>query len=284
MKRLEGYRNEKELNIEEKQEIIDYYYNNQNMTVEEIRKNFKLTKRALPIIFKKFNINTLKRNRYTLDESFFDDIDNELKAYLLGYLFADGFVGNEKFNNIVFSQKIDDAESVILFKNAIGFTGELRKSTPSKTSYPNSKEQFVINFSSIHMAKKLRSYGLTKKEDYIEFPKIKDSLIRHFIRGYFDGDGSIIQSKSSYKNNIYYGGLIEFIIHKNLVDKFLLIFNDINFNISSSKTEYMVYLKTSSKQSLKFFYDYFYKDSKYFLSRKKEKFDEIIGRINKEIY
>lgn len=284
MKKAEGYKNEKELTIEEKKEIIDFYYNNQDVNVEEIRKKFKLTKRAMPNIFKEFNINSLKRNRYTLDESFFDDIDNELKAYLLGYLFADGFVGNEKFNNIVFSQKIEDGESVVLFKNAINFTGDLRKVAPSKTSFPNSKEQLVINFSSSHMAKKLRAYGLIKKEDYAKFPKIKESLIRHFIRGYFDGDGSIVERKSSYKNNIYYGGLIEFIIHKNLLDSFLLIFSDIKFNVSHSKTEYMLYLKTSSNKFLQFFYDYFYKDSKYFLSRKKEKFDKIIGRINKETF
>lgn len=283
MKKLPGYKNEKELTLEEKEKIIKYYYDNPNVKVKEIGQHFKLTKRAMGKLFKEFNISSRRKNRYTLNEYFFDSIDNELKAYLLGYLFADGFVGDEEYNNIVFSQKKDDMEAVELFKESIEYTGELRIFEPGKASFKNSQDHAVVNFSSEHMANKLRNYGLTKKESYKSLPKIDNNLLRHFIRGFFDGDGSITLTKSHYKDKVYYSDALDIIVNKNLVDFFLNLFSDIHFTIDQSKTDYMVYLKCHSKKGVKFFYDYFYKDSKYFLSRKKRKFDEIIGRINGEI-
>lgn len=283
MKKLPGYKNEKELTLEEKEKIIKYYYDNPNVKVKEIGQHFKLTKRAMGKLFKEFNISSRRKNRYILNEHFFDSIDNELKAYLLGYLFADGFVGDEEYNNIVFSQKKDDMEAVELFKESIEYTGELRIFKPGKASFKNSQDHVVVNFSSEHMANKLRNYGLLKKESYKSLPKIDNNLLRHFVRGFFDGDGSITLTKSHYKDKVYYSGALDIIVNKNLVDFFLNLFSDIHFTIDQSKTDYMVYLKCHSKKGVKFFYDYFYKDSKYFLSRKKRKFDEIIGRINGEI-
>ena len=283
MKRLPGYKNEKELSLEEKEKIIKYYYDNPDKQVKEINKIFKLTKRTMNNLFKEFNIFSRRKNRYTLNEYFFDTIDNELKAYLLGYLFADGFVGDEKYNNIVFSQKKEDAETVKLLKESIEYTGDLRIFKPRISSFENSSDQVAINFSSTHMSNTLRKCGLVKKEFYNNFPKLNNVLMRHFIRGFFDGDGSITLTKSNYKDKIYYGGAFNIIINKNLVESFLSLFNSIHFTIDQSKTDYMVYLKCNSKKSIKFIYNYFYKDSKYFLSRKKKKFDEIIGRINGEI-
>lgn len=283
MKRLPGYKNEKELSLEEKEKIIKYYYDNPNKKIKEINKIFKLTNRTMKNLFKEFNIASRRKNRYILNEYFFDTVDNELKAYLLGYLFADGFVGDEKYNNIVFSQKIEDAEAVELFKKAIEYTGKLRIFKPGVSSFNNCNNQISINFSSTHMSNTLRKCGLVKKEFYNNFPKLNNVLMRHFIRGFFDGDGSITLIKSNYKDKIYYGGAFNIIINKNLVESFLNLFNNIHFTIDQSKTDYMVYLKCNSKKSIKFIYNYFYKDSKYFLSRKKKKFDEIIGRINGEI-
>ena len=283
MKRLPGYKNEKELSLKEKEKIIKYYYDNPDKQVKEINKIFKLTKRTMNNLFKEFNISSRRKNRYTLNEYFFDIIDNELKAYLLGYLFADGFVGDEKYNNIVFSQKKEDAEAVKLLKESIEYTGDLRIFKPRISSFENSSDQVAINFSSMHMANTLKNCGLSKKEFYNKFPKLNNVLMRHFIRGFFDGDGSITLTRSTYKDKIYYGGAFNIIINKKLVNSFLNLFNEIHFTIDQSKTDYMVYLKCNSKKSIKLIYNYFYKDSKYFLSRKKKKFDEIIGRINGEI-
>lgn len=71
MKRLPGYKNEKELSLEEKEKIIKYYYDNPDKQVKEINKIFKLTKRTMNNLFKEFNISSRRKNRYTLNECFF---------------------------------------------------------------------------------------------------------------------------------------------------------------------------------------------------------------------
>ena len=40
MKKLPGYKNEKELTLEEKEKIIKYYYDNQHINIKEINKKF----------------------------------------------------------------------------------------------------------------------------------------------------------------------------------------------------------------------------------------------------
>jgi hypothetical protein len=125
LKRKEGYRNIKELSEEEKDSIVNEYFSS-GLTIAKLGEKFKLTNRTLPAILKERKINTHKLNRYTLDENFFESIDTEEKAYWLGFLFADGFVGDNKHNNVVFSQKISDKEVVENFVAAIKFTGKMR--------------------------------------------------------------------------------------------------------------------------------------------------------------
>ena len=53
------------------------------------------------------------------------------------------------------------------------------------------------------MSKDLRKFGLgnNKAKNVEELPNISEELIRHFIRGYFDGDGCIYESTSTTKSN-----------------------------------------------------------------------------------
>lgn len=71
MQKLPGYRNEKELSLKEKLEIIKYYYDNPHIKVKEINEKFKLTVRTMGNLFKEFNIDSHKKNKYTVNESFF---------------------------------------------------------------------------------------------------------------------------------------------------------------------------------------------------------------------
>ena len=94
-------------------------------------------------------INSRKKNRYTVNESYFEKIDTERKAYWLGYLYADGFVGDEHYHNIVFSQKESDRYIVEAFARDINFTGEIRIGAPGRGTFKNGTPQAIVNFSSL---------------------------------------------------------------------------------------------------------------------------------------
>ena len=94
-----------QLNKEEKDYFIKLYYENTHLTVKQIGDALGLSKRCTMSIFKEYKINSKRKNRYTLDENYFEEINTQQKAYILGLIYADGYVGNEKFNNISLTQK-----------------------------------------------------------------------------------------------------------------------------------------------------------------------------------
>ena len=77
-KRAEGYRNLSELTEQEKDAIIERYYK-KDMTVKDLARFYKLTNRTLPALFKEKGIDSHKKNRYSLNEHYFDKIDTEKK-------------------------------------------------------------------------------------------------------------------------------------------------------------------------------------------------------------
>ena len=58
------------------------------------------------------------------------------------------------------------------------------------------QETFGIDINSTKICNDLVNLGIGYRKTYKELhiPKIKQELVRHFIRGYFDGDGTITGS------------------------------------------------------------------------------------------
>lgn len=75
-------------------------------------------------LFKHFNVKFVRRKSF-IDDKFFDEINTEEKAYILGYLVADGCIRHEvrKSGNIsyriAFNNSIDDKETIELIHSLI---------------------------------------------------------------------------------------------------------------------------------------------------------------------
>ena len=80
---------------------------------------------------------TKDRRKYTVDDSFFDVIDTQNKAYILGLLYADGC--NYEDNNLI---KIDlvqeDQDPLLKVKEAMKFSGDLK--------YYEQKNKIIDNY------------------------------------------------------------------------------------------------------------------------------------------
>lgn len=119
--------------------------------------------------------------RHSLDIDFFKTIDNESKAYFLGLMYADGSVTE---NQCYIKLKDED----ILQK----FKEELKTSIPVKKIYYGGYEAYIIQISSKDFCNNLISQGcMPNKTRILQLPTLEDSLYRHFIRGFFDGDGCL---------------------------------------------------------------------------------------------
>jgi hypothetical protein len=72
----------RQLKLEHKQQIIAAF--NSGMECRGIPNYLDVSERAVARVLKEAGVNTKWRNRYTLNESYFDVIDSQAKAYLLG--------------------------------------------------------------------------------------------------------------------------------------------------------------------------------------------------------
>lgn len=271
----------------DRQIVISTYYEKAFLMFEEISVMLNISERAISRVLKDAGINTKRLNRYTLNESFFENIDNEQKAYILGLLYADGYVGDEHFNNIVLG--LNDREILEQIAKLLDFTGTIRKS--KKGGFKNSKEGYVLNFSSQIMADSLRNIGLypNKSLTLNNIPDIPESLLRHFIRGYFDGDGSIILSKhSSYhkvsgvtKKYEYPSYTFMILGTKEFIEKIVIIMNLSHYIITNTKTEEIKCLRVTAKCDAQYLFNYLYHNSTIYLERKYSKWLKVLSAFMK---
>lgn len=274
-------KNYNQLTSKDKENIVEYYYLNKEISMDNIAQNLNISRRSISRVLKERNINTRLKNRYLLNENYFDKIDTEAKAYILGFIYADGFVGNEKYNNIIIA--INDLEILEFIAKELKFTGEIRRT--KKGGFYNSKCGYSLNFSSRIMADRLRKIGLypNKSLTMESMPKLKEELVRHFIRGYFDGDGSILLSHNSsyYKS---YDGIIKYIYPtysfiilgtESFLDELIKKADFKYAKIRDTKTEQIKSLKICAKKEFNYIFNYLYLDSTIKLERKYNKWNEI---------
>ena len=126
--------------------------------------------------------------KYTCKNDFFSVIDNEVKAYWLGALYADGNISKKASKSGQIFLTSSDEEWVSDFMQAIASSNKPRKELHKKYGTYVWKAQIT----SAVMFNNLNDLGCTPaKSKTITFPNISDDLIHHFIRGYFDGDGTV---------------------------------------------------------------------------------------------
>ncbi len=126
-----------------------------------------------------------RRNVCEFDRSYFRNIDTEPKAYWLGFLMADGCVSDRARSGAlqlhVHLQKSDKGH-LQKFHDAIGSSNKIHDCQASVRSSHSS--DFLCN--------DLIRWGCTPRKSLtLEYPAgMPCEMDGHFIRGYFDGDGS----------------------------------------------------------------------------------------------
>ena len=133
------------------------------------------------------------KRRYKVNHNFFNSL-NEKNSYILGLLAADGNVSKIGAR---LTLSICEKDSKIL-----GEINHLLESTYPITTYIVKKKykQKILRITSKDICNDLNSYGIIPKKSLkMTFPSIPKKYLSHYIRGYFDGDGSITITKS---NNI----------------------------------------------------------------------------------
>jgi hypothetical protein len=119
-----------------------------------------------------------------LKKDIFSKINNEEKAYWLGFLYADGSIDKNE-SIISLCLKESDLDHIKKFKTFIG--------TSNKISYRHKVKAYRLDFRCKSMKEDLVKLGCVPNKTWIlsELPNIPEKFKKHFLRGYFDGDGCI---------------------------------------------------------------------------------------------
>jgi len=203
---------------------------------------------------------------FSLNEEWLDEIDNEFKAYFLGLMLSDGYIST---------------------KNRIGLRLKKEDDTLVKEIFSQFSKNYGVNSKGVVITSKilhckLKEYGIIENKTKLDLkiPNIKIDLLRHFVRGYFDGDGSISIVKSKKYCQIYICS-----VSKNILEelKDLLNQNKIQSKIYVEEREGKPYkiinkiynncrnmyrLHIEKHENLLKFYEFLYKDCNIKLERK----------------
>lgn len=204
---------------------------------------------------------------YNLNIDYFKNIDSKEKAYWLGFIYADGSVKN---NTLII--QIKDYDHLASFKNAIEFDGPIKVVYGS--GYNPNAIHYRLNICRKEFVQPILNLG--RYNSAMVFPNIPSELIKSFIIGYFDGDGSVWVSKNSSiikgvrytYNKIGFDIIGDFSISLSISDYLTSI--GISNKIKNSKSEKMYYVEFSGKKSSRLFENHFYTNDLPVLIRKKE--------------
>lgn len=157
--------------------------------------------------------------KYNRNSKYFSNIDTPNKAYFLGLIYADGnvsdnnrHVGNRHYMLTITLQE-EDVGVLERIKDDIEYSGPLRYYELSK-KYPNHKNVYTLCINDQYMIDDLIQLGVPPRKSLIlTFPIwLRPDLVRHFIRGYFDGDGNIYHDIKHNKWRACIAGTYEFCI------------------------------------------------------------------------
>jgi len=178
----------------QKNDIVKQYLNGE--TTKNIGTNYNISYKSVARILKSCGIDLSGngQRQYKLNEYYFDVIDTPSKAYIIGFLYADGNNYVPK-NTISMSLQECDRNTLEWIREEINSKKPLDFIDYSKKNYYNHnyKNQYRLTMFSSHMSQKLNSLGmLQNKSINLKFPNwLSEELLSHFIRGYFDGNGCI---------------------------------------------------------------------------------------------
>jgi intein-encoded DNA endonuclease-like protein len=262
--------------LEEAKEMYAMYQS--GVRLPEIAKIYGMHRESLGRIFKRYGLAT-DRKMYHFNENYFDVIDTADKAYILGMFWSDG-CNNTKRGQITLGLQDRDKELLEGINRAVESDKPL---WCSKLHNKNEhwRDSYVLSLQSRHMSSVLESYGMVPRKSLVlEFPDIIDeSLYASFIRGYFDGDGSIyINYNNPKQTEVSMTGTLMFLERVQEICNQMGIKTTIYNKLNTNNTVRTLYI-TNHTDRIKFL-DWIYKDADLKMERKYLKYQQMINNNN----
>ncbi len=255
------------------QAICDRYLKGE--MVKDLAAAFDVRPKTIRTALNRNGIPNIRNYRkHTFDESTFDRIDTEAKAYLLGFLYADGC--NLRTGKITIGIHPRDIDVLQKISAIVRYSGPIRI-VPCQYTHVGVKKKSQaarLDLNSRRFSDRCIRAGLVHSKSLIlKFPSrdiLPDNLVPHFVRGYYDGDGSIsFRPEKSKFANVSIIGSESFIV--SLRDHCLKSIG-VNGSTHLHKNGKTLYWGVNGNKQVFKFLDWLYKDATVFLNRKHSKY------------
>jgi predicted DNA-binding protein YlxM (UPF0122 family) len=209
-----------------------------------------------------------RKKERIVDVDFFTKMNHEL-AYILGLWASDGTI----LDRGSFALGMSDADVIEWVSEKISYTGTVHKTV---TEYSTNH---AIQFTAPELLQEFEKYNLIPRKSLVlEFPSLSQEMVPHYLRGVFDGDGSIGKDRYSYRFNIVSGSkpFIDSVKH--------VIENQIGGNRGvkyDSRGRGLYTYHVFGKESLYKLGKWLYQDDSFGMSRKKAKFEQLFLEYEK---
>jgi hypothetical protein len=233
-------------------------------TCKQIADIYGVGKCTISRLLRKNNVETREPSqymrKYSLDEHFFDVVDTQEKAYIIGMLWADGCNYTPR-NTVRLGLQSGDRNILDDISKLIGSDKPLQ----FVKGRDGEQDTYALNIINQHMSRVLDNLGMHKAKSLIlKFPEWLDrALYPAFIRGYYDGDGGLSKKEHTYR--------VQIVGTADICNSIMEILNDIGITSKIYDTAYNDITKSlyiGKKDNVKNFLDYIYKDSTIHLQRK----------------
>ena len=223
----------------------------QGYTITSIASKFCVSRNT---IHRKLKNHGIQSQRLKFNHDFFADIDSEFKAYWLGFIMADGCVSISQSPKVQIRLHKKDYNHIVKWHSAIDSIVKINLShihnTVSSTHYSTKMCDDLIKLGCV-----------PRKSLVLTFPNVSLDLIRHVIRGYFDGDGSF------YLNPKTKNAKLQFVGTYMVLDT---IQNALGTSVKLQKPSNAYVLCIHGNIQVRKCLQYMYQGSHVFLDRKKE--------------
>ena len=270
--------------LEDENYLKEVYY---RIPTKDIAKILNRTPSSIQIKAKKLG---LKKYPYHCNYQFFKEINTEEKAYWLGFLSADGWINkNDSTGSGVVGTEIQYGDINHLKKFNKSLEGNYRITdrwrTCSLSSNPDKLNHMCcLRIFSTDMYNDLLNLGFSCDKSYtFKIPEIPNELMRHYIRGYFDGDGCFSIHRN--KNGSMKTFSCSFVSASGqAIDDFEQILHDVGFDAiriecltrDGFAPIWRLHINQGRNKDKLRFLDYLYKDATIYLDRKYARYQQVL--------
>ena len=276
-----------------KRAVDEYILNiNNNPSLTKIGEKYGIERHSFSRRLKELGYEVINhQNKLKFNENVFDCINTEEKAYWLGFIWADGYIDSSPLDpdkksiyNFELSLKADDVKHLEKFNKFMEHVNNNVKISNTKCGEKIYKRcrWFITNK---HLWSTLNNLGCTSQKSLtLQFPNESifesEDLIRHFIRGYWDGDGCL-----SWCNQEHTIPSISVLGTKDMLEgikRHIPELSNRSLFLNDKKNEITKVLSSEHKVAFKVI-DYLYSNSTIYLQRKYEIY-QIYCRLYEKSY